>query len=257
MENNSEILSKNENQSAGGKNAAEQTFTSEQAKGINNEVANASFGKFESGEALLNAYNSLEAEFTKRSQQLRQLQRENEELKEQATSVNRKCEFDPGAESHAVQYETESAAKERAGDDASLSDVKGDEFIAAEVANFLRENPEAASLAEEIALKSSELGNVERGFLQRAYTAVLRDILHAEQAKVNDEFIYQKALSTPAVKEKLIRDYLAEVAKGKKVTLISQVGESALTPPKKPHTILEAGEMAAKVLKKGKVSPLG
>ena len=42
------------------------------------EVPSGGFGKFKSAEALLSAYNSLEAEFTRRSQRLRELEgREN------------------------------------------------------------------------------------------------------------------------------------------------------------------------------------
>ena len=42
------------------------------------EEARGGFGKFKSADALLNAYNSLEAEFTRRSQRLRELEgREN------------------------------------------------------------------------------------------------------------------------------------------------------------------------------------
>ena len=40
-----------------------------------------SFGKFKSAKALLDAYTNLEVEFTKRSQELKRLERENEGLK--------------------------------------------------------------------------------------------------------------------------------------------------------------------------------
>ena len=48
-----------------------------------------SYGKFNSLQALLNAYNNLEVEFTKRSQQLKRLEKEMGELKaEQAKGEN-------------------------------------------------------------------------------------------------------------------------------------------------------------------------
>ncbi len=56
----------------------------EENKNPEQAAASASgFGKFESGEALLKAYNSLEAEFTKRSQKLKELtaERENDAAK--------------------------------------------------------------------------------------------------------------------------------------------------------------------------------
>lgn len=50
--------------------------------------SNVSFGKFKDAESLLKAYNSLEAEFTKKSQRLANLESENERvLKEQEKSI--------------------------------------------------------------------------------------------------------------------------------------------------------------------------
>ena len=45
-----------------------------EAEGIMGEEGKASFGKFKSAEALLSAYNSLQAEFTKRCQRIKELE---------------------------------------------------------------------------------------------------------------------------------------------------------------------------------------
>ena len=208
-----------------------------------------SFGKFTSAEALLSAYNNLEAQFTKRSQELKRLQKEFGELKtEQAKSVQNTLSRE--VESEGVQDETGSAPDEQVRDFVSVSEVDSDKQIADEVAAFLSKNPEAARFANEIALKTSERGEIEQGFLERAYISVLLDKIQAEQSKINDDFIYSRASEIPAVKEKIIRDYLGGIASSKGVRLLSDSGQTVIMPPKKPTSISEAGEMAADVLRK-------
>ena len=208
-----------------------------------------SFGKFTSAEALLSAYNNLEAQFTKRSQELKRLQKEFGELKtEQAKSVQNTLSRE--VESEGVQDETGSAPDEQVRDFVSVSEVDSDKQIADEVAAFLSKNPEATRFANEIALKTSERGEIEQGFLERAYISVLLDKIQAEQSKINDDFIYSRASEIPAVKEKIIRDYLGGIASSKGVRLLSDSGQTVIMPPKKPTSISEAGEMAADVLRK-------
>ena len=68
------------NETAGG--ITEQLHEKEQSNATNDFAQNQSgksvdsFGKFNSATALLNAYNNLEAEFTKRSQELKRLEKE-------------------------------------------------------------------------------------------------------------------------------------------------------------------------------------
>lgn len=55
--------------------ATPETETAKEFPPATDKEAEGSIGKFKSQEALLNAYNSLEAEFTKRSQQLKELKK--------------------------------------------------------------------------------------------------------------------------------------------------------------------------------------
>ena len=55
-------------------NKVQQPDAAQGAEAQKEEGAVGSFGKFKSADALLNAYNSLEAEFTRRSQRLRELE---------------------------------------------------------------------------------------------------------------------------------------------------------------------------------------
>lgn len=227
----------------GGANAGGETAFSEKeqvASIADNEFDATSLGKFADEKALLKAYNELEAEFTKRSQRLSALERENSLLKQEQAEEN-------FGKDEVVQDETGSAAEERKADSVSCED---DGAIAAEVNDFLKRYPEAATYAEQIALAADAYDSGCVGILDRAYIEVLKRELAAEREKINDDFIYSQAKNTPEVKERLIRDYLTELSGNKGVKLISRGGESVVTPPEKPKSIAEAGKMAAFVLKK-------
>lgn len=224
---------------AGGKDAfliEEQIAT--QPIGETNAI---SLGKFADEKALLKAYNELESEFTKRSQRLKELERENNLLKQEQTDML-------SGKDEVVHDETGSAAKEREANSASYLEDDGE--ITAEVCRFLRQNPEAAAYAEAIALKAGTLGDAKSGVLERAYIEVLKDQLQKEREMINDDFIYTSAKNTPEIKERIIRDYLSALSGQKSARLLSGGGESVVMPPNHPKNIAEAGEMATLILRK-------
>lgn len=244
------------NHLAGGCESAltsEQTATNLAHKTSGEQNQNAvSLGKFNSVQALLSAYNNLEGEFTKRSQQLKSLERENLSLKqEQTKSSGGLATMD--CQSFGADDETGIATKEATENSASSLTGNSENHTASEVSNFLKNNPSAVNYAEEIAQKTSELikdnQNIDANLLSRAYVEVLRDLLTAEKSKVTDDFIYSKASESLQVRQKIIRDYLSDLAGNKSASLLSVSGSSVVMPPKKPATISEAGAMATKVLK--------
>lgn len=207
-----------------------------------------SFGKFANANALLDAYNNLEAQFTKRSQALKRLEKELSALKaEQALSNGNATEVKVLTTS--AQDETGSENVAQTVDNASC-ESEDDNLIASEVALFLERNPSASRYAEAIALKTSERRDVDSGFLERAFISVLEDQVKSEQDKITEDFIYSKAIASPFVKEKIIRDYLSQIITSKGANLLDSSGETVIMPPKKPLSISEAGEMATKVLKR-------
>ena len=143
-----------------------------------------SFGKFNSAEALLNAYKGLEVEFTKRSQELKRLERELQQLKAEQAE-DKKIEGEK-VTSEFVEDETGIAMEEQPIAAASAECDYPEEEVCNAVARFLNKNPAASKYAEEIALKASERKELEEGFLERAYIAVLEDMITAEQKKIND-----------------------------------------------------------------------
>ncbi len=210
-----------------------------------------SFGKFKTAEDLLKAYNCLEAEFTKRSQQLRALERELFDIKSEQTVAKSDEPVQTLSNAQTVQDETGSAVEGFAGNATDSLDLSYDEGrIAVEVSEFLSAYPEAVTYAEKIAEMTSNLKDLGKGFLQKAYVAVLRDELNREREKVNEDFILQKALESSLVKEKIIRNYLSDITANKAIKLISGGGESAVIPPSRPKNISQAGEMAVSILRK-------
>lgn len=212
-----------------------------------------SVGKFADATVLLNAYNELQSEFTKRSQRLRELERENELLRQEQVGMR--------AESEVVQDETGSAAEERAHKTSCVADERiadadenipcEDDRIADEVGRFLSENPEAGLYADEIVDLAAACGEVEKGFLERAYLKVVKGMLERERERLNDGYVLERARSTPAVRDEIIRGYLADVHAAKGMRLLTgEGGASSLAPPLKPSSIAEAGEMARSVLRK-------
>lgn len=223
-------------------NAGGKDILCEEEQGAITAAADApSVGKFADAEALLKAYNELESEFTKRSQRLKELERENAEL--------RREQSEDRAESEAVHDETGSAAEERAIGDSLWNGENG--IFVDEVERFLKNNPEAREYADEIVEKAELAGEPESGFLDRAYVCVLKDTLRRERKKINDDFILEKAKNIKAVRDEIIRGYLAELysAKGERL-LAGSSGETAIAPPIRPSSIAEAGKMAVSVLKK-------
>lgn len=231
-------MKKNNNalENAGGK----EIIDKKEQGAVNPENNASSVGKFADVESLLKAYNQLESEFTKRSQRLRELEREVELIKEQSAGR---------AESEVVQDETGSAAEERASAASGLIGKGGG--LPQEVELFLKDYPEAWQYADEIIAKVDLSGEPESGFLYRAYVGVLKDMLRHEREKITDDYILRRAIETKSIRDEIIRGYLAEVYSAKREYLLTgSGGESVIAPPIKPATISEAGKMAVSVLRK-------
>ncbi len=221
---------------------------------LTSENTQTSYGKFATPEALLNAYNSLEVQFTKRSQELKRLERENLQLKEEQAKLlgevtTSDCQS-RGAEDETGIATTKQAEKEVA----SFESGVGDEEIAKEVSDFLSKNPMACEFAVEIAKKTGEIiqeeQSIDKSLLEKAYIAVLQDCLLAEKNKINDDFVYSMAKQSDYVREKIIRDYLGSFTANNHTSLLSGGGSSVIMPPKKPKDIREAGALAVGVIKR-------
>lgn len=196
-------------------NEQEQVEAIEQANDTN--LDDTSYGKFKSADELLKAYNSLESEFTKRSQKLKEFENTTQQDKE----------------------------------------IPPDEpmYMASDwqlkVAEFVRDNPQAREYSEEIAsiiMQDDALAKDKR-CLEVAYDRVLAGKFRPPQKLLEDrEFVESYILRNDKIKESIISEYIDSLNKRQPPEVITKRGEISLTPPDRPKTIAEAGELATKMM---------
>lgn len=178
------------------------------------------FGKFSSAKDLLNAYNSLEAEFTRRCQKVKELERENERLK--------------------VQEQTQ-------------KDSKTQEFQKREIA-FKDKYPKANEVISSLYKIAADSGDDAEGWLERAYLKFLENkVSEQDNYYQSSDYILDKATKLTEVKDRVIREYLDGVNSSKpQARQYLGNGESVFAPPSKPKNLTEAGELAKKLFEKSK-----
>ena len=196
------------------KEQAESTAQAAEAEEVIGATAEeVSFGKFKDAKSLVNAYNSLQAEFTRRSQRLKALE----------------------------------GALEKADKDIySPSETRCEESSEAAVATFLKGYPKAESYIA--AIKEKVDGDYRSEKLIGAYAELLQD--EKEQA-VDEDKLSELALKSPLVRELVIKNYLKDVAGKAPAAVIMADGGGAMvaSPPKKPKSVSEAGELAYELFK--------
>jgi len=177
-----------------------------------------SLGKFRDSEALLKAYNSLQAEFTRKSQRLKEL--ENKEDSDKAEAP-----------------------------DSSPVYLSAD--WQKQVQEFIIKNPIGEKYREEIAgeiMKDEALAR-DKQCLKIALDRVLASKYRQPEELLGDEnFINNFVTNNEKVREKIIGEYLESLNLHKSPDVIKKKGDIPLSPVTRPKTIKEAGEMAAKLL---------
>ena len=192
------------------KNVAAHTAAAEENKGASDGVF---LGKFKDVKSLYSAYGSLQAEFTRRSQRLRELER----------AVN-------GADN--LQTATPQSAQGGRKDD----DVTDD---------FYEAFPAALSFSDKIdkLVLSGEATNRER-----AYLKILEDGKREMGNKLVDSgFLASAALADGSAKRAVVEQYLREVVNSKP-KFTGGAGKAFPTPPHRPKDLTEASAMAEKYL---------
>ena len=182
------------------------------------EMESATKKRFSKTEDLLNAYNSLEAEFTRRCQKIKELERENESLKSEQAERN---------------SNKEGVLRGKA---------------------FKESYPETQEIMKSLYEIAANSGDDAEGFLERAYVNYLKDEIRKNKDYYSsDEYILDKATSLPLVKDKIIREYLVGVSSSKpNVRQFTGNGESLISPPSTPKTLKEASEIARRIFEKSK-----
>ena len=179
------------------------------------------YGKFKTLEALIGAYDSLEAEFTRRSQRLKELERE--------ASARAKTD----SEGRAVSEQT-LGGRESAED-------------------FFERYPRAKAFFQSGA--ATELGDEQCSEdKERVYIKLLENELSRQQNDLSDKnFLLEKVKGDPAIEREIVKIYLKSLANSKPKAAFGG-GNALLAPPHRPKDMTEASAMTEKFLnKKGEI----
>ncbi|MDR3263477.1 MAG: hypothetical protein LBT30_04125 [Clostridiales bacterium] len=193
-----------------------------------------SVGKFKSAETLLKAYNSLEAEFTKRSQRLKELEKT---LNEPVPNVQAYTEAKDGSTKQPTEL-----AKPFGG--------RGD--WVKRVEEFVNNNPKARAYAADITgeiLRGAVSFSDENGLLDAYHRVLARNYTEPEKLTENGEFMEKYVYNNAAVKDKIITEYLDGLKSVNLPKFVGKGGDMTVLPPKKPKSLEEAGRLAERFLK--------
>ena len=187
-------------------------------------------GKFRSADALAEAYSALEAEFTRRSQRLRELERRAENPGGAGTGAPVSEEGEEGA----VRPERRSFPDTPAASDATIG--RGPALPQAEKAPPTGGGEVPDGIPEKSPEESPESpkgpGKIP------------------ERGEMSEEELYRAASGSERVRLKIVGDYLASL-KTPGAPLVRGGGGTLAAPPRKARSIDEAGNMALLYFKKG------
>jgi hypothetical protein len=200
------------------------TATAEEKTQNNGESAyseGSSLGKFKNAESLLEAYNSLQKEFTKKSQKLSEANKQLESMKDNAKNT-------------APLYEAEDW-QER-------------------VNTFLEANPTAREYVDQIEelIKSDKALATASHPFEVAYYKILANKFANPAALVEEEeFVNKYILNNSKIGDLVIKNYLSQLRGNKSTPVISNhTGSSfSLAPKNKPNTLEEAKKLAEAIFK--------
>ena len=172
-------------------------------------------GKFSDAKALLDAYNNLQAEFTKKCQKLSDLVKEREQMEQD--QKNRSI----------PQYEKE-GWKEK-------------------VQDFIKANKYASKFINEIAdtLIKDDTLSAQDNCLDLAYKEVLASHFKTENEIASaDDFLDKYILNNEDIKMRIITKYIEDLNRNTVPTVISSnKGSSNISSNTLPKTLKEAGDM--------------
>jgi hypothetical protein len=235
----------------------ETTLTEEVAAAKNGEEASTVLGKFKDVDALARAYSSLQAEFTRRSQKLKELEKEAELWKRK-----------DGADALGVAKLRKNARVHRA------AAKEFDEFLS-NVGKPIADNGEKVvqTLEPVSAEENAEKALEETVVLERQSTEKTDEIEHKGsfdgqdcmkngmksvgvkempvalgEESLTSENLYEKFCLDENVRLRIIGEYLSSLGKNNAPLTLSGV-MAPLTPPKRAHSIGAAGSMALQYFK--------
>ena len=183
--------------------------TTSQTDAVSNNLGENGFGKFKDAKSLLSAYNSLQAEFTRRCQRVKELQREVDRLNKINVNNNNFTNLSNG--------------------ETSVSENINNSLTDAEALIMAERNGDGKIRAEQLNGGNNDLNFDRENSINNSsnLTALPNDI----KQKIIREYLNDIENLKPSV------------------TLMSGNGNAIVVPPSKPKSVAEAGELARRIFK--------
>jgi len=224
----------------------------EQIAKAKEEKGSTALGKFKDANALLRAYEALEAEFTRRSQRLKELEKQADNFKAQnggneaeklvKTAAKRK-ERERAFDAFVAELE-QGAPKFQDGEKPAVpvpSSATEREALEAEMTVAQESEKEWKECAIEEEKKGEDDPFVEKNKNNQGFS-----IAEAEDL----ESLYQKASQNEGVRLRIVGDYLSSI-KSSGAPITKSGAGLLVTPPSRAKSIAEAGGMALRCFEKG------
>lgn len=205
-------------------NAQDQNLENSDSDNLDN---GSPYGKFKDANSLLSAYNSLQAEFTKKCQRLNEIEKQ--------FNLSKQSEIDIKVK----QVDAKSVS--------ATTRVYDDEFQS-KVAEFVSAHPLAKTYATEI---SEEMINDNSMTIERAYDKILAKH-HVEPSElVSDEkFLNDYIYSNRQIRDRVLQEFFEGIQSNPVPKLIGlDRGEISVSKPLTPTSIDDAGKLALDLLK--------
>lgn len=236
-------------------NVYEDTTPTEKVAEAKEDEVSTVLGKFKDVGALERAYESLQAEFTRRSQKLRELEREVENFKQTEASgaeklrKNAKARKEAAKEFDAFVADMGAASVKAKKPIEEVEEVPKTSFTGKDSVENAALKEQAESVKEdwqgENVLKEKSLDKKEEG--EKAFSSVMG----SESGRISADELFEKAAKDEAVRLRIIGEYLASL--GKSDAPLTVGGKGVLTaPPTKANSVREAGDMALLYFRKHK-----
>lgn len=199
----------------------------EEERAVSEVGSQGQYGKFKSADKLLEAYNNLQSEFTKKCQLLSQLQKDK---MEQASIENQ-----PQPSQEQLQKEQDQPEQTEQSFQSGLE-------------SFLLANDDAKQFEDEIKQKI-DLSSTAADPYQVAWAGVVLDHLTGSKQKAGDPIVNKYVLSDEQVRNQVIQEYLNDLEKHKPPYVISSQGGERVSSisPGTPSSLAEAKEIVSKM----------
>lgn len=231
MEENT-ILEQPENSSGAG-NVSEQISNEEEVQ-PNLESTGSNLGKFKDSASLLSAYNNLEKEFTKKSQKLAEL------IKNQTTTIS---------ETNNISLSEPVSTKS-----SDFQETFKSDNWKTYASNFINENPEAKEFSKEIFEIIKEDRNLASSPKCLEYAFAIckqRKQVDTENLLSDQKFLNEHILSNQKIKDLFIKEYINSIKNGKELPKVISGTTNDINvtiPENKPKTIKDASNILKKLL---------